>query len=332
MSNPFPTIPSAPGDGKVHLALLPPATPALRTLTYQYPLKLISPAALRSASNHLIHTIYVLTYGGGLVAGDSIQLDINVDSTTRLILLTQGSTKVFKSPSGDVISRQSMSVKFSQQAALCYLPDPVQPFENSCFEQKQIYDVVLPANDSNATCSLCVLDWVCEGRSARGESWSFTRYGSRNEIYLAHADGSRRLLLRDNILLNASAADDANLAGRMDSLGVFGTLMLYGPLNEQLGRYFMDEFRILSRIGGRKWDSGSESGDDDVDPAQVRRLRRQAMEKEDGLLWTAASVRGCVVVKFGAREVEGGKKWLRWMLKEEGTVVREFGERALLCL
>lgn len=331
MSNPFLSTPSLPGHGFVHLALLPPATPALRTVSYQYPLKLISPAALRSASKHLVHTIYLLTYGGGLVAGDSVNLAITIDSPARLVLLTQGSTKIFKSASRDVVSTQSMVVNLDKGAALCYLPDPVQPFEHSCFEQTQTYNIALHG-DGDKPASLCVLDWVCEGRSARGEKWLFTKYGSRNEINLLQADGKKRLLLRDNIFLDSLGNGSENLAGRMDALGVFGTLIIYGPLTERLGQYFMDEFRLLPRIGGRKWDTNSESGDDDVSPVEVRRLRRQDMEKEDGLLWTAASVRGCVVVKFGAKQVEGGKKWLKWMVKDQGTIAEEFGERALLCL
>ena len=94
----------------------------------------------------------------------------------------------------------------------------------------------------------------------------------------------------------------------------------------------MSEFKALPRIGGRKWDSGSESGEEDTDASFVRRATRHRQETIDGVLWSAASVRGCVVVKFGARELEGGRRWVRSMLVEEGTVVREFSERALLCL
>jgi len=65
---------------------------------------------------------------------------------------------------------------------------------------------------------------------------------------------------------------------------------------------------------------------------EAKRARRQKQELKDGLLWTASDNRGFVLVKFGAREVEGVKRWLSGIMKEEGTVEREFGERALLCL
>ena len=330
MSNPFSPTQSRPGNGTIHLALLDPRTPRLRTVNYQYPLKLISPAPSR-ADGQLVNTVYLLTYGGGLVAGDAIDLRVVIEKTTRLVLLTQGSTKLFKSPTRVVISKQCMTVDIAPGSALCYLPDPVQPFEKSCFEQKQIYNIQIPASDSSTTGSLCVLDWVSNGRPANGEDWSFFHYGSKNEIFLCEPSGKQKLLLRDAVLLD-DAGKDNSIAARMDGLAVLGTLILYGPLFKRLGQFFMDEFKALPRLGGRKWDSSSESGDDDVDLAVARRLERQRREKEDGLLWSAAFVRGCVVVKFGARESEHGRRFLRSMLAEEGTVEEAFGERALLCL
>ena len=330
MSNPFSPTQSKPGNGTIHLALLDPKTPRLRTVNYQYPLKLVSPAALRT-DDRLIHTVYLLTYGGGLVAGDAIDLHIIIEKTTRLVLLTQGSTKLFKSPSRDVISKQCMTVDIALGSALCYLPDPVQPFEKSCFEQKQVYNIAIDPSDPSTPGSLCVLDWVSNGRAANGENWSFLHYGSRNEIFLCEPNGGRRLLLRDAVLLD-DGGNDNSVAARMDGLAVLGTLILYGPMFKRLGQFFVDEFKALPRIGGRKWDSCSESGDDDVDLSVLRRLERQRQEKEDCLLWSAASVRGCVVVKFGARESEHARRFLRSMLVEEGTVEAKVGERALLCL
>jgi len=204
------------------------------------------------------------------------------------------------------------------------------------------------------TGSLCALDWVCQGRKARGEKWNFWGYGSRNEVWLQAEDGAaggRRLSLRDNLLLhdeNQAAFNDANgssadgegredsqmpsFASRMDNLGVYGTLCLHGPLFAKLGAFFMDEFKLLPRIGGRKWDTDDDKPVIDEHGHEFRRKIRQKQETADGLLWTVSCLRDCTVVKFGAREVEGGKRWLKRMFEEEASVVRHFGERALLCL
>jgi urease accessory protein len=265
--------------------------------------------------------VYLLSYGGGLVAGDAINLTINLDLTVRLVLLTQGSTKIFISPTPEVITRQALDVHLREGSALCYLPDPVQPFAHSAFEQTQVYH--LQALDS---ASLCVCDWVCRGRAARGENWNFWRYTSKTEVWLSPNDGGKkRLLLRDNVLLEDSHAN-GTFASSMDNLGVFGTLVLYGPISVSLGKFFMQEFEAMPRIGERNWDNVKEE-----EPLSARK-RREAQEKNDDLLWTAAQVRGFVLVKFGAREVEGVKKWLYAMLRAEGSVDKNFGERALLCL
>lgn len=335
MATPFPST-SRPGHGTIHLSLLPPCTPALRTLSYQYPLKLIAPSPLPlplplpefSSLAPLIHTVFLLTYGGGLVAGDTLHIEVVLARSTRLVLLTQGSTKVFKAPGREVVSTQRMRVRLEGGAALCYLPDPVQPFRDSVFEARQIYELVGGAGEGGA--SLCVCDWVSEGRTARGEKWDFWRYGSRSEVWGVDEQGKRRLLVRDNIILDEEEKTRDRITGRLDGLGVFGTLILGGPVFEGLGRYLMDEFERLPRIGARNWDAVDEEVE--VKEDEVRRRARLKREARDGVIWTAARVRGFVLVKFGAREVEGARIWLSHMLRTEGSVEGSFGERALLCL
>lgn len=333
MTHPFSTTASRPGNGTIYLGLLPPNTPRLRTVNYQYPLKLVSPAPLRvdAGPSGLVHTVYLLTYGGGLVAGDAINLQVILDPATRMVLLTQGSTKLFKSPGRHVVSKQSTTVTLAPESGLCYLPDPVQPFADSNFEQQQIYNVTLSGSPEVPNANLCVLDWVSNGRPANGENWSFRRYASRNEIFLHQLDGSRKLLLRDNLILDDQELE-GRVAKRMDTLAVYGTLILYGTLFQALGKFFMDEFELLPRIGGRKWDSGGESEDEDIDLATIARAERHRSESLSKVLWSAAQIRGAFVVKFGAPTVEAGRKWLFSMLSEEKSVVTHFGERALLCL
>jgi len=321
MSNPFSPSTSKPGHGEINVSILPPRTPSLKTCSYQYPLKLVAPDPLHVDDGTLVHTVYLLSYGGGLVAGDAVNLQISLDATVRLVLLTQGSTKIFISQKPDVITKQVVDVSLSNGSALCYLPDPVQPFAQSAFEQRQNYH--LPSLHG---ANLCVCDWVCRGRSARGENWNFWQYTSKNEVWFSPSGSPKqRLLLRDNVLLEDGTLT-GSFAGRMDQMGAYGTLIIYGPMLEGLGKFFMQEFEDMPRIGARNWDGEAE------DDANSPRKRREAQEKKDGLLWSAAQIRGFVLIKFGAKEVEGAKRWLLAMLREEGSVERWFGERALMCL
>ncbi|KAI9709554.1 MAG: hypothetical protein M1820_003314 [Bogoriella megaspora] len=358
MTSPFLKSSNRAGEGAINLSVLPPSTPVLQTLSFQYPLKLIAPSPIDLANNDsplegtansvltssIVHSVFVLTYGGGLLPGDHISLRVNLASGTRLILLTQGSTKIFKTnPSAanhvnasqvSAMSSQRMIIHVEDDAALCYLPDPVQPFANSAFEQKQIYKMLGAGKGS-----ICVCDWVCEGRRARGENWSFERYTSCNEIwtYRRHDPVRKlqdldRLMLRDNVILDGRDSNDTATSTKTNNTGVFGTLMLRGPLFKALGQYFLDEFRLLPRIGAKQWDTDHKGGDHEQDGPEDERAVRQGQEVEDDLLWTAAASRGNVIVKFGARSVDGARSWLRSMLVSEGTIQREFGERALLCL
>ena len=54
-------------------------------LSATYPLKLLSP----HVAQHGIGIVYVLSYGGGLVGGDHVQLTVDVGQGSILLLLSQ---------------------------------------------------------------------------------------------------------------------------------------------------------------------------------------------------------------------------------------------------
>ena len=352
MPTPFSTVSLPPGHGEIHLSMLPLANPTFSTLTYSYPLKLLpsDPHLLRPSSKiqgddtqvlenstrNIIPTtvplLFLLTYGGGIVAGDTISLSIRLDPSTRLAIATQGSTKIFKAvpqsllhsnPSSALtLSRQTINVTIGANAALWLGPEPTTPFAGSRYAQKQIFHVA-------SSGSIGFVDWISEGRKARGESWAFTALKGRNEIWntwVHEGQTEKRLLVRDNIILQGE-----DIRGRMDNMGIFATVILHGPLFERLAQFFLTEFKLLPRIGARNWGPDGEIAKELTESEKWRegRLQREAM---GSLIWTAASVRGCTVVKFGARDVEGAKVWLEAMLREEGSVLREFGEGGLMCL
>ena len=326
--SPFAASTSAPGKGEIVLEILPPQRPVLTTVNYQYPLKLVAPKSHTSPDGgHPVNVVFLLTYGGGLVGGDKISLSVTLTPASRLVLVTQGSTKIFKSPSREIVSRQGLDVKIAAHAALCYLPDPTQPFGESVYEQKQIFHL-----DPGGTSSLCVLDWVTEGRKARGESWSLWRWQGRNEVreFSEASKAPGRLLLRDSLIMTDDAFGHVTgLNAKADNLGVFGTLILSGNLFESLASYFMDEFNKTPRIGAKNWTTMENKSNSIED---TERSQRQHQERADGVLWTAANVRGFGLVKFGAREVEGARRWLNSMISREGSVEKHFGEQALFCV
>ncbi|KAK1836250.1 urease accessory protein UreD [Podospora conica] len=316
--------------GRILARILPNGTTGLEAISYQYPLKLITPSNPTETKSALI---FLLSYGGGLVGGDTVHLSIDVEADSKLSIVTQGHTKVFPSPTPDIVTRQTLDVRIAAGAALCLLPDPVQPFEASVYEQVQIFKLAAGAN-------LCLLDWVTQGRTARGEDWSFVRWTGRNEVWTT-GDGTapERLLVRDSVILESrqAHAEMKSLRESMHSLGVFGTLVLRGQLMKKLGDFFLAEFDALPRLGARDWRSDEarargEAMRDQMLPHDKWRAQRLAMESKTKLLWSAAKVRGCVVVKFGASEVEASREWLGAMLGYEGTILDVFGDHAMLCV
>jgi urease accessory protein len=326
MASPFPPSSSSPGEGRLVVGLLPQKVSALSTITFQYPLKLISPSPAADRKSVLV---FLLTYGGGFVGGDQVHLTINVKQNSRLSIVTQGHTKIFKSPSLDVVTRQKLHVTIESGAALCLLPDPVQPFGESVYEQSQSFFVA-------ETGSLCLLDWVSAGRTARGEDWDFWGWSGRNEVWSpAQAGKKPRLLLRDNVLLDGVAMDSTEkvLKKKMHGLGIFGTLVLKGPLMDSLAAFFLSEFSASPRIGARDFRSQDMKDQDStlvVSAQESWRKARLVQEAEDKVLWSAAKVRGGTVVKFGARTVEGGRMWIGSMIKEEGLISQNFGDDATM--
>ncbi|EHA57287.1 hypothetical protein MCOR27_009160 [Pyricularia oryzae] len=335
-ASPFPASTATAGEGRVVAKLLPSGVSGIEKLAYRYPLKLITPPRPTDRQSVLV---FLLSYGGGLVAGDQVALDIDVQAGARVSIVTQGYTKVFKSPSCDVVTRQELRVRIADDAALCLLPDPVQPFADSVYEQAQTFRL------ATLRSSLCMLDWVSQGRAALGEEWDFKRWAGKNEVWAcagagpADKDEKDRLLVRDAIVLDHESAGKyaESLRASMQGNGVFGTLILRGPLMGQLGEFFLSEFAALPRLGARDFRTPeavakAANMGPAKSPLEKWRATRLDMERRHKVLWSAANVRGCVTVKFGAAEVEGGREWIGSMLEQDGSVIEHFGAHALLCL
>lgn len=248
----YPVTVVEPGTGRIAVRL--EGTEAILAVqSSSYPLKLLSP----KLPPYNVAVVYVLTYGGGLVAGDRVKLDVDVQEGAALVLLTQvrppqgciadgssscirskGSTKVFKTRSGQRNARprvgevneftsQRMDVTVHSTGSLFLLPDPVTCFRSARYNQVQTFGV---AADS----SIVLLDWINSGRKALGEHWSFSKYYSLNELWV---DGKR--VARDAMLLEDTQPaltsgqlhiPARTMADRLAPYSCYATVLIYGPL------------------------------------------------------------------------------------------------------
>eukprot|EP01135_Chromosphaera_perkinsii_P009690 Nk52_evm16s1837 gene=Nk52_evmTU16s1837 len=115
-------------------------------------------------------------------------MDILVNQHAKLCLITQGSSKIYKSPSYRVnhnspisvlaSSRMNQSIRVAPGASFALLPGPVQLFRAAAYSQT--VDVHL----ADASSSVCLLDWYSSGRSSDRERWDLARYESKTRIWM----------------------------------------------------------------------------------------------------------------------------------------------------
>ena len=160
--------------------------------------------------------VFLANFGGGLVDGDRIAIEVDVGEGASALLATQGSTKVYRSARG---CSQDLRARVADRGTLAILPDPVVCFAGAQYSQN--IDIALAPGGS-----LVLLDGYTCGRSARGERWQFTRYASRTCItrggLCAALDATR---------LDAEAGPIAERMGRFE---VLFTLLAIGPRVAQL--------------------------------------------------------------------------------------------------
>ncbi|KAH9947913.1 UreD-domain-containing protein [Amylocystis lapponica] len=262
-----------------------------------YPLKLLSPRIAQER----VSVVYVLTYGGGLVSGDRVALSVEVHDGAALVMLSQGSTKVFKTRPGgrlstrpygysvDAITTQRIDVLVSSESAIFLLPDPVTCFRSAKYNQLQSFRLT-------GSASAVVLDWVTSGRRSLGEEWVFSRYYSLNEVWV---DGER--IARDAMLLEEQQSDihalpTRTLADTLAPYACYATVIMYGPLVQGVLRQLAAEYEAISVF---------------------------KCTSPPNLVWSLSTIRqgrGCMV-RVAAKETEDVKTWLSGALRGLEEVV-----------
>jgi urease accessory protein len=176
-----------------------------------------SPLRLLTPRNHgRGGWIYTSSYGGGLVDGDQIALDVEVGSGACAWVSTQASTKVYRSRFG---SGTTFTARVDEGGVLVAAPDPVVCFAASRYRQSQRIELA-------PTASLVLVDWVTSGRRASGERWLFHEYISRLDVSV---DAKR--VVYESLALRADEGNLAERMGRFDVLAI--VLVVGGPLLER---------------------------------------------------------------------------------------------------
>jgi urease accessory protein len=175
------------------------------------PLKIINPAAPAGPACHAV----LASYGGGLVAGDSIRLRVRCEPESRLLLSTQANTRIFKSLDGQQAA-QITEGHVAENALVVVLPDPLVPQADSRYRQAQHWHLADSA-------TLLLADWWHAGRTDLGEQFAFTTFATELRVSV-----SGRLVLLDRFALRPAE----HLATSQATFGPYHTalsLYLVGP-------------------------------------------------------------------------------------------------------
>ncbi|KAH7912570.1 UreD urease accessory protein-domain-containing protein [Hygrophoropsis aurantiaca] len=287
----------AAGHGRI-VSWLHNSTVVFSELSSTYPLKLLSPRVTDPG----VAIVYVMSYGGGLVGGDHVNISVDVGKETKLVLLSQGSTKVFKArpdrrastplaPAGvnalPGITTQTLDVTINAQSALFLLPDPVTCFRDACYTQVQNFHLLDDA-------SIILLDWVTSGRKSTGEEWAFTKYRSTNEIFVNSHRIARDILLLEES--DPSKPDPRTLKDSLAPYSCYAMLILYGPLTNAVVAHISSQYQAISVY---------------------------KTSSPPDLLWSLSPIADGMgtVVRIAGIETEDVKKWLRDTLKKLRDIV-----------
>ena len=145
---------------------------------YTLPLQVLAPMALPDPAS----IVSILNPTGGLVGGDVLTIEVDVDAGAHACLTTPSATKVYRSASA--VAVQDVALRVAAGARLEWVPDHTIPFAGAAYRQTLTAEVGEGA-------AVVIVDAFAAGRVARGETWRFALLDST----LSLRDARGRLLL-----------------------------------------------------------------------------------------------------------------------------------------
>ncbi len=213
-------------------------------------------------------TCYVLGYGGGLISGDSINLEINVKPRASLVVTSQSTSKAFKAIPDRNATFVKTTATVGRKSLLFLVPQPIQCFGGS--KLKQETHVVLDGSiskedhEGHEDCddpSLLLVDWYTGGRkNMDGGLWNMQSFHTTTTVSYSkrqlfpndddnddNCDGikienseqhKKDLVFRDATRL--SGGDD--LLRHMRQFNIICAVVIIGPRVKKVADLFLDKF------------------------------------------------------------------------------------------
>lgn len=190
-----------------------------RDIFFEKALKVMRPVYLNGSN---IPTFYIVNVGGGYLDGDRYKMNFNIDSNAKVILTSQGATKIYKTLKDHVEQYQTFNIKDNGYAE--YVGDPIIAFENAKFYQHNTFNL-------NQNAALFYTDILTPGYSKEDKTFSYTYMHLLNEVYVDDT-----LVVFDNMLLDPKK-NNVNDIGYMENYTHLGSCYFIHP---QVNQKFID--------------------------------------------------------------------------------------------
>ena len=250
------------GYGKV-VALSSSRSPASATVqTYLTDLRHSSPMRLVPSRRHRrdlqsnhdqAALLHLSSYGGGLVPGDSLVLDVEVGPDASLVILTQGGQRIYRpgkqfafkeysyssshDKTGldevpnrkDKLCRSAINCKVQEGGSLFYLPDPTVPYDESAFREERAFSCMEHG-------SIIAVDWYSSGRrfstGMGNERWAFDYLATKTELSVG-GNGDTGPLFVEALEFGGqdTRSNEAAFGEKYDSMA---SLLLHGPASTEV--------------------------------------------------------------------------------------------------
>ncbi|MEM8675841.1 MAG: urease accessory protein UreD [Cyanobacteria bacterium P01_G01_bin.67] len=139
-----------------------------------YPLRLSSVFRLEKVNSNRAY-IYLINTSPGLLAGDELNLDLQLAAHTNLYLTDQAATKVHPMPKINTKAVVNYQILIAADASLELVPEPIILYKDSFLEQKTSIKL-------HSTAQLFFSEIILPGRLAKQEYYDFNYYLNRLRV------------------------------------------------------------------------------------------------------------------------------------------------------
>lgn len=153
--------------------------------------------------------LMLMSSSPGILDNDHYDINIQIESESRLMLESQSYQRLFNMQNGAV---QQMNVSLADKSTFSYVQHPIVPHEQSIFKAHNVFNLT-------GNCSLTVGEIITCGRKHSGEIFLFSKFQNLTEVF-----HNGKLVVKDNVLLQPLLAD-VETVGQMEGFTHQATLM-----------------------------------------------------------------------------------------------------------